>query len=590
MTAFLNKNFGISSESQTSAAQGSGALGKFATTNKDVLAAEGEQAGDPAAVQAATVALAGKAKAAAGNYADASGSLMQLSDAIDGGSGAAGKLIAAAAAWSRQLQSFQMPTMNRNQQLGTSLNNMQSSAFAARLPGASDATQNQAKSDRGAYEQQKEGYRQYLISVYQQAQQYSTQMQRADEDQHKQVFRNQRDFQIQMLQGQQDYERSTLRGKQDFTRQLVRQAESTAQTIYSPFQRVQAQYTLDAGTLVSNLQDQNLRIAEQYAQLGKLRKAGVSQNAIDTLQLSDPSNAQQLNNIVGSIANDPSLVSQINKAVGTRVSATTKLTQSNFTMSFRNTVSDFNLSLNRASADYGTAHDRAVKAQHRALSDMGTDYNQMVRRSGADLKTSMTELYGDFGKIFGGTMNMVTKNLAKYAPEAAAMIAKQLETLRSKYPGLFDPSFDGVAGPMGENPRGVGGARGDIQTGPDTRPNPTRAKPHAKLSADGVIATSAQERIFGEAGPEAAIPLSGRRGHEFLLGMYQAVSKSVVQQMHTSPYPAMPRGQSSTSITYDQSTLVTGNSFELKGDTAAAVLKELKAKDRLGKLTSPSRR
>ena len=88
---------------------------------------------------------------------------------------------------------------------------------------------------------------------------------------------------------------------------------------------------------------------------------------------------------------------------------------------------------------------------------------------------------------------------------------------------------------------------------------------------------------------EAIIPLD-QRGQQFMAGMYQAVSKSVVQQMHTSPHPTMPRGQAQTSIvSYDQSTHVHGNTFELKGDSAKQVMAELKAKDRLAKLTSPVR-
>jgi hypothetical protein len=581
MSDYLNKNFGVSSDTQITAAKGSGALGRFATTDASLVAATGSQSGDPAAVQAATEKLADKAKEATGGYAEASGALMKLSDSVGGASTATGRLIAAAAAWGRTLQSFKIPTMSRNDQMGVAVKNMQASTRAAAVPGASAETVAQAKTDRGAYESQKEGQRQYLISVLQQAQSYGTQMERAQEDQDKQIYRSNRNFYTQMTQGAEDYHLSTLRSTEDFSRQLVRQAESSAQSIYNPFLRVQAQYTTDAGTLVQNLQDQNKRIKDQYDQLAQLRKMGVSQGAIDTLQLADPSNAQQLGNIVSSIAQNPSLIAKINKEVASRVSATTKLTQSNFSMSFRNTITDFNLSLNRASHDYDTAHDRAVKSQHLALSDMATDYNQMVSRSAADLKTSMTEIYGDYGNIFGRTMGLVTKNLGKYAPEAAAMIGTQLDALKSKYPGLFDPNWDAKA------PKKDPGTATNQDPSRPGHASKAKPKPPPKFNAVGGIARS--EMVIGEASSEALIPLD-HRGQQFMAGMYQAVAKSVVQQMHTSPYPTMPRGAAQTSIvSYDQSTNVHGNTFELKGDSAKAVLAEIKAKERLGKLTSPVR-
>ena len=577
MTAFLNKQFGVASETQVQAAQGQGALGKFATTNKAVLAATGSQSENPAAVQAATEKLAAKAKDATGSLAGGAGALMKLSDSMGGAATATGRLIASAAEWSRTLQGFKTPSMSRNQQMGVAVKTMQASARAAAAPGASKETVAQSHTDRAAYEGQKESQRQYLISVLQQAQQYGVQMDRAQEDQNKSIARSNRNFYISEQQGAEDYHLSTMRSTEDFHRQLLRQAESASQTIYNPFLRVQSQYTTDAGTLVQNLEDQNKRIQDQYANLAKLKKMGVSQASIDTLQLADPNNAQQTSSLVSSISQNPGLVAKINKDVATRVSATTKLTQSNFSQTFRNTVSDFNQSLNRASHDYGTAHERAVKAQHLALHDMAFDYNQMVSRSAADLKTAMTEIYGDYGNIFGRTMKSVTKNLGKYAPEAAAMIGTQLDGLKSKYPGLFDPNFDGKP----KKPSTVGKS---IQTKGSFSYTP------GSTHATGGVSTFAHIAAISENNkPEAIIPLD-QRGQQFMAGMYQAVSKSVVQQMHTSPHPTMPRGQAQTSIvSYDQSTHVHGNTFELKGDSAKTVLAEIAAKDRLAKLTSPVR-
>lgn len=566
---------------------GGGSIGRFAASSRLVQAATGSSSGDPRLVQAATVALASKATAATGSFSGASEALMKLSDSMGGAATATGALLASAAAWARQLQSFQTPYQSRGQQLGASIKTLRTDQAAASAPGASQATVDQAKASRASYEQQKAGYQQYLISVLQQAQQYGIQMERAAEDENKQIYRSERNFQIQMLQSQQDFERSSLRSKQDFARQQVRQAEQSAQSIYNPFLRVQAQYTTDAGTLVQNLADQNQRIAQQYAQLAKLRKAGVSQAAIDALQLADPNNAQQLNNIVGSLAQNPQLVAQINKLVGARISATTKLTQSSFNMTFRNTVSDFNLSLNRASQDYNTAHDRAVQAQHIALTDMATDYNVMVSRSGADLKTSMTEIYGSFGSVFGRTMSLVTRDIGKYAPDAAAMIEKSLNDIKTKYPNLWDPHFTGAST---AKPYSPGSSNSAEHNTPGGTPGQHGGSSGGGGFADGGISIGPQYAKVSEWSSTAAelhVPLN--RGAQYTSGLAGQVARQVVLQMHTSPHPAMPRGEAGPmTVSYDYSTEYSGP-ITVKANDTKTLEKELAAKARLKRLTSPAR-
>lgn len=424
-------------------------------------------------------------------------------------------------------------------------------------------------------------------SIYQTVLSYDKQISDADADMYRQRSLAQRDFGIQMQQANDDYQKQIYRATRDFGIQMQRQAQTSAQSIYNPYNQVQAQYTTDAGTLVMNLEDQNSRIAQQLQELQRARKLGVSQQAIDTLDLANPQNAQQLDDIMRTITDDPRLVKQINSLVGARLKATTSLTQNNLSMAFRNTSADFRKQMSDAATDFQIGVDRATQAQSRSLNDMATSFGISMKRSARDLNDSMKIMLADYSNIWQMMNSAVTKNLAVTAPDAANTIKSlYLDPLQRdpllKF--LLDPSkvLTELAKALKPGP-GYGkdaanpGTRGDqgINSGLGASYYAVTGMPHR---AAGGIATRAELGVYGEAGPEALIPLNSR-GHQFMAGMYQAIAAAVAQQV-----PHSGGGQSVTMVDY--STKVTGNITVQANDTKQ-LLAELNKQNRLKRLARP---
>ena len=220
--------------------------------------------------------------------------------------------------------------------------------------------------------------------------------------------------------------------------------------------------------------------------------------------------------------------------------------------------------------DFGTARQRSIEGQHRALGDMSADYQKMIRRSGQDLATAMREIYGSFGTVFGNSMHMVTSQIGKYAPSAARLIAAQLNSLKTQFPQLFDPTYLGQAAPPSDATRG--GPSGE-HSGPG----------HAL----GGISTRHHLAEFSEGNrAEAIIPLD-HRGQTYMTGMYYAIARSVVQQMNTSRHPALPT-RSVAPVHQDYSTTYTGE-IHVHANDPNKLVAELAKKARMAKLSRPAR-
>lgn len=426
---------------QTQAIARGGALGQFATTNALIssVSGGGSEVGNPKAQFAAQEALVAKSMQLSGNLGDASVALQKLADTADNGVDPALQALAASArAEVRATQAYQLQSMSRGQQGTVLASNLRQSYREYQRTGTASSQQNYQQ-DLDAYRSYQESQRQYLIQTYQTVQAYNTQISRAYEDNALSIHRTERDFQIQMEHGQRDYNRSRLRQQRDFNIQLQQQAEQAAQSIYNPYQRVTAQYTNDAGTLLQNLQDQNERLSTQYHQLQQARRMGVSQQAIDVLDLSNANNSQQLNNLVQSLMDNPNLIRSINAAVATRAGATTELTQSQYSMTFRNTIDAFHRSFTDMATDFHTSQGDAVAAERQGLDDMAVNFRSMLDRSAADLRTAVTEINGSFRKLFPKVFDEVNGQLKKYAPEAAAIIQAALNSINLP-PWITDPT------------------------------------------------------------------------------------------------------------------------------------------------------
>lgn len=392
------------------------------------------------------------------NSSNATAQLQHLADATGG---AAGALLDAAAKWQRMQQGFQLQYMSRGGQLATTSRNVTASRSIALAHPANQADQDIYQGDVQAFEQSKQAYNQYLIGVFQQVQSYHVSMNRAQADFQLQQRRAEHQFHIQMSQQEQDYLRSRSRNIEDFNTQMARSAQSAAESIYDPYRVVQVQQVVNGGMLVGNLEDQNRRIVQQQSQLRRLRGAGLSQGAIDTLKLSDPNNAQQVNSIAQSVLNDPATIARINKLIATRQKATTGLVQSTFNEDFRNTIYDFNKGLNRAATDYQTAQKRAHEAQRLSLDYQAKDFSTMTRRAAEDLTTQMTELYGNFAQNYTRTLASINKDIGKAVPKLAGKLISEITNAEG--------NIAAAAAGGGDNSGGAGGPAMGSTANPITR-------------------------------------------------------------------------------------------------------------------------
>lgn len=430
----LGGRFGTGiNKDESNALSALGGLGIFAATDKTIQSVSGIGGliSNPREQAKAQNSLVKQSVLMTGNLGNAATALQKLADTAERNADPALQALAESASqFARgQYEQTVLPTLNRTQQTQYYAGRLKSTRQEYLATGT-DSSKQDYQGALSAYNQQIQSNEQFFVQMYQTTRNYHIQMTRSDEDYNKQLFRTQQDFQIQMAHSERDYLKQRFRQTRDFNIQLKQQALSSAQSIYNPFQRIYDQQVADAGSVLMNLKDQNQRIQDQYANLKKLQASGVSQQTIDVLNLADPSNAQQLQQLVAGITNNPSLVRAINAAVNQRQKATTQLTQSDFNATFRQTTDAFHRSFHDMAKDFNTSRNDAEKAEHLGLQRMGEDYSKMLDRSAEDLKNSILDITQSFGDLYPKVFNKVADYIRKFAPQAANIIQASLDSLR----------------------------------------------------------------------------------------------------------------------------------------------------------------
>ena len=250
------------------------------------------------------------------------------------------------------------------------------------------------------------------------SQQLEIQLGRQAEDAATARMRSNRDYYRQVSQSTADFNLQRFRAERDFTISMRRMTEDAAKAIYDPYKRIQAASVWDTQSLLSNLADQNRAITKQTSQLAQLKKAGLSQGAIDTLDLSNSANAQQVNRMVGDISSNPALIAQINAMVAQRMAATAGAVQNPNNVTYRRATEDFSKSMRDSSVSFKIAMERAALAHRTALSDMAFDLHRSSDRAYEDLARMGQEVTGSYesiaAKFLGKIANLPkTENMAK---------------------------------------------------------------------------------------------------------------------------------------------------------------------------------
>jgi cell wall-associated NlpC family hydrolase len=185
------------------------------------------------------------------------------------------------------------------------------------------------------------------------------QLRRQNEEYNRSVLISNRDFNLQIK-----YQQA------DFNTNRKRQGEDFAKSFNNPYQRIMAVKTTDAAGVLSNLKQQNASLKTQMANVKKLRKLGLSQQSIDTLDLMNPNNAQEVARLTQNLENNHAELLSINQETATRG----KLSQ-------QYVNSPYNQSTTRANEEYDKQMTRAKDQHKTALADMAV--NLKIARSHA---------------------------------------------------------------------------------------------------------------------------------------------------------------------------------------------------------------
>lgn len=516
-----------------------GALGASVAKDKDfLLASTGTSSGDPGKSFAESQKLVTTAAAqSGGDLTKASAALAKLSDVMGATGQPTGVLIKAAEDWATQLQTYKTATLSVEGQLMQGHSAATIDIAAANVPGASADTVAKGKASQLADMAGQESYRQSMISKivalnqftvqqdravaannlsvtntnrdFQEQQQHSLQdfntqkdrtekafnlsQTRSIEDNNTQKLRSQEQFQLQSQRSLEDYQLQVSRQNTAHALQLARQAQQDAQSIYDPFAQIETKATTDAGTLIYNLQEQNGSIEKQKSQLAVLKQQGLSQQSIDTLNLSATSNDQEVATLVQSFQQNPNMAKQINSLNAKRLGDTQSLTQDPTSMTFRNSEADYKLQQSQASDDFTkaqqrAAHDygistnqmaedfkkqqdraaadqktatdntatdfalsssRAVFDHQKALDDMSKAFKLMQDQAAQDLATSFKQYTGNFGQIFDQLATTALGALKNYAPAASKIITDAQTAIQASFSSL-------IITPLNLNPKQTG--------------------------------------------------------------------------------------------------------------------------------------
>lgn len=252
---------------------------------------------------------------------------------------------------------------------------------------------------------------------------YYRQRERNDEAYNRQLKRQNRDYTRSRTYAYADFNKNRLRQEADFNHQVEMMARQTAKNIYNIYERVNVQRTWDAANLMSNVTDQNQRLAEQQANLDKLRGLGVSSDVIKTLALGESQNAQQLARLVDDLMSDPALVKQFNQGIATRMKEATKAVTDEDNEAWVEMQRSFKQNVDRSLEDFSEQMQRQAVAFATSLADQRAERTIMLEQQTADFKRIRKQQSIDFNR----SMNEAAADFKRGMDQAAADFKRQAD-------------------------------------------------------------------------------------------------------------------------------------------------------------------
>ena len=220
-----------------------------------------------------------------------------------------------------------------------------------------------------------------------QEQAFQLQRDRQEEDYNRSRERSIAAFHRQQGYAQEDFDTQRRRSEKDFQHSIEVNAKQMAQTAMSIYQRVDVQQTNSATWLLSNAQDQLARIQEQSKNLHQLRRLGLSNAAMQALDLANPANAQEAARLVSEAT--PQWVAAMNKNIQARTKGMKGLYTDPSNLSYAESNRQFQINSRRSLHDFSKNQDRAETEFQISLKNQHDDYIIMLNRQQKDEETLM---------------------------------------------------------------------------------------------------------------------------------------------------------------------------------------------------------
>lgn len=367
--------------------------------------------------------------------------------------------------------------------------------------------------------------KEYHVAMEREQEDFDINRARANEDYNRQITYSDADFHRSQRFQKQDFYRSLRRQDEEYHIGLKRMVEDSAKTFFDPFKRVMAQGSRSGKSEIYNLERQNELMESQRKGLDKLKKMGLSQEAIDTLGLIEPGKTQQVDYwATGGITKKD--IEKLNAQIGKRKGLTEDLTITEDNQGYRRGEEDRKRQIRHASEDFNRGIKRSMDEYLRQMKRADEEHKRSLNRQDQDRHRSLERAKDDL-LGFAKDMKKSTKEQAEYAigvlkdvnTEVARGLTHVIDKAIKKIEEADDlldrgkrkrpKAPDGL--PAASNPFAGKKAKGMSDFGRDFWGMVTSGwgtQPGVGGLAVGGIVTAPHQTWIGESGPEAVIPLN----------------------------------------------------------------------------------
>lgn len=300
-------------------------------------------------------------------------------------------------------------------------------------------------------------------------------------------------------------------------RKAVKNSKESLQEWGDAYRRLGLVPIQTLSTVVQNMEIQVEKWKEMQASLTQLRGMGLTNpDLIEYLGLNDPSNYEQANEFIRNALANPGLIQDVNQLWNKKWDLAGAFADTS------GIVTQVKEDFNEMREDAKTNFDRSLRDIEENYQDTLVRLKESVEQQHKEINKSITRMAEDMGRTFEDSLQMVLGSpvFAKWGKEVSAILtdmkmleeyAKLLESGDFWQAGTYQNWQNGVLvqeipGAPYPNPKtDTGSVPNYMNPGTGT----IGSSKHVKHAVGG-IATSEQEGIIAEAGPEAIIPLDDR--------------------------------------------------------------------------------